>query len=140
LLDTLNKKYDFEFVKKAGGQGPSDHASFVSKKLPVIFFWTDYHPDYHRPTDTSDKINVAGLRKVVDMSEELITHLATVAKRPEYVELASSGARVGQPRLGVHAAEDDKGDGLAVGDIEPGSPAEKAGVKKGDRIVSLAGK
>ena len=59
LLDELVKKYDFHHIGKASGFGPSDHASFCGKKVPVLFFWTGYHDDYHMPSDTADKINVS---------------------------------------------------------------------------------
>lgn len=140
LLDTLNRKYDFKMVKKASGAGPSDHASFYSKKIPVLFFWTDYHSDYHRPSDTADKINVAGMRKVVDLSEEVVIALATMPKRPEFVVIKGGSAMSRGPRLGVQADEDAKGDGVVIGEMEPGAPADKAGLRKGDRIVALAGK
>lgn len=141
LLDTLNKKFDFQLSKKAGGSGPSDHASFYSRKIPVIFFWTDYHPDYHKPTDTADKINVAGMRKVVDLAEDLITYLTTNPQRPEYVEVKGGGASMSMgPRLGVRPATADGKDGVLLEEVVAGDPADKAGMKKGDRIVMLAGK
>ena len=61
LIETLNKKYDFALSKKADRlPANSDHFSFYKKKVPVLFFWTGFHPDYHKPSDTADKINVAG--------------------------------------------------------------------------------
>jgi hypothetical protein len=141
LLDTLNRKFDFKMVKKASGAGPSDHASFYAKKVPVLFFWTDYHADYHRPSDTADKINIAGLRKVVDLGEDVVMHMATVEKRPEFVEVKGGSSTAGRgPRLGIAPADDAKGDGAVIAEVEPGAPADKAGLKKGDRIVTFAGK
>jgi len=58
LMDDLNKSFDFKFQKVASGFGPSDHASFYAKNIPVLFFFTGDHPDYHRPSDTADKINI----------------------------------------------------------------------------------
>src|SRR5262249_39723377 len=52
LIETLNKKYDFKLQKVRTGTGPSDHASFYVKKVPVFFFFTGDHGDYHRPSDT----------------------------------------------------------------------------------------
>src|SRR5258708_32295055 len=85
MIDNLAKKYDVTLSSKAGGFGPSDHASFCSKKVPVLFFWTGNHADYHRPTDTADRINVPGMRQVVDMSTEAITNL-TKMEKPAYIE------------------------------------------------------
>src|SRR5262249_11944480 len=64
LLDDVNQKFSFKMQKEPGGIGPSDHASFYRKKVPVFFFWTGNHSDYHRPTDTADKINVAGMGRI----------------------------------------------------------------------------
>ena len=77
LLDSLNKKYDFDLTKKTDSlPANSDHYSFYQKKIPVIFFWTGFHPDYHKPTDTADKINVVGMRKITDLSVDVIADLA----------------------------------------------------------------
>ena len=73
LLDRLSDKYEIVTKRRqASGQGPSDHASFDKKKIPVIFYWTGAHPHYHRPSDTADKINIAGMNKIVDLAEERI--------------------------------------------------------------------
>ncbi len=143
LLEAVNKKYQFKLVKKASGYGPSDHTSFYTKKVPVFFFWNGVHEDYHRPSDTADKINVPGLRKVADFSEEVIGHLATVAERPEYVQVkGSSDARAGTaPRLGIQPSysdgETDKG--VLLDGVAADGPASRAGLKAGDRIVEIAG-
>jgi hypothetical protein len=141
LLETLNQKHRFSLSKKAGGAGPSDHASFYGRKIPVIFFWTGYHDDYHRPSDTADKINVEGLRRVVDLSEDVVTQLATVRDRPEFVEVKSAGAGSPShgPRLGVRPAAPDGKEGVVIEEVVAGEPAANAGIKKGDRIVVLAG-
>jgi hypothetical protein len=139
LLDTLNKKHNFKLKKEPKVIPYSDHASFYGKKVPVIFFWTGYHPDYHRPSDTSDKINVAGMRRVVDMTEDLINHLATVAERPKYVKMTSGGGSPGVPSIGIDAADDNE-KGVLVKGVTEGGPAVKAGIKSGDRIIEIAGK
>src|SRR5207302_349878 len=78
LLDELNQKHDFEMKKSITTlMGNSDHFSFYKSKVPVIFFWTGFHPDYHRPTDTADKINVPGMRRIVDLGEEILVHFAS---------------------------------------------------------------
>lgn len=143
LLDGLARKHDFVFSKKADGTGPSDHDSFYNKKVPVIFYWTGYHDEYHRPSDTSDKINVAGMRRIADLSEDTINHLATVPERPEYVKVATLGPvspGAGAPTLGIRPDYGDDGDGVLLGGVAEGRAAEKAGLKEGDRIVEIAGK
>jgi hypothetical protein len=143
LLEEVNKKYDFKLIKKPGGVGPSDHTSFYLKQVPVIFCWTGLHADYHRPSDTADKIDVPGMRKVVDFTEDVITRLETVEKRPEYVAIKTTDtARGSVPRLGIRPSYDDTDEdhGLLLDGVTPEGPAHRAGLKAGDRIVEVAGK
>jgi len=55
----------------------------IEQKIPVMFFWTGEHSDYHRPTDTPEKINLSGMKRICDYAEKVITHLVTEPKRPE---------------------------------------------------------
>ncbi len=143
LLDDLARKHDFVMTKKASGFGPSDHASFDEKSIPVIFYWTGDHDDYHRPSDTADKINYPGMRKIVELAEDTIARLAGGPDRPEYVDIPApklpkvSG---GGPRLGIRPSYSDDGEGVLVSGMSEDGPAYKAGLKKGDRIVEIAGK
>ncbi len=143
LLETVNKKYAFALsVKSDSLPANSDHFSFYKKKIPVIFFWTGFHPDYHKPTDTADKINVAGMRKIADLSVDVISDLTTEEKRPEYVTVKVGALRPGSdsPKLGIVPSYREGDDGLGVDGIVDDGPAAKAGLKTGDRIVELAGK
>jgi hypothetical protein len=146
LIENLNKKpeYDFKLKKTPTGVGPSDQQSFYVKGVPVLFFFTDTHKDYHKPSDTADKINLPGMRRVVDMTEEVALALTTEPARPEYVKVAGgmptmSRGRSG-PLLGIMPDYDDEKEGLLITSVSPGGAAEKAGLKDGDRIVELAGK
>lgn len=144
MLEQFNKKYDFKMVKSATVPANSDHFSFYQKKLPVLFLWTGLHQDYHRPTDTADKINVPGMRQIVDLAQEVITQLATQEKTPEYLVVRTAsgggGTRPDGPRLGIMPAYDDQGDGILIENVSEGLPAAKAGLKAGDRLMSVAGK
>jgi hypothetical protein len=143
LVDKVNKKYDFELKKSDKFIPNSDHASFYMKKVPVLFFWTGIHPDYHRPSDTADKINVEGMRRIVDMSEEVVLEFATSDKKLEYVagKIGGGGGGGGYPRMGFTPDYNEAGDkGVKVSEVNEGQPAAKAGIKAGDTIVELAGK
>jgi hypothetical protein len=142
LLDKLGEKYGFKMVNTPSGFGPSDHASFCAKEVPVLFVWTDYHDDYHRPSDTADKINIEGMRRIAELSQEAITTLARMDK-PEYIKLKSDPKRVGKyegPTLGIRPSYSDEGEGLLIGGVVEGRPAARAGLQAEDRIISIAGK
>jgi Zn-dependent M28 family amino/carboxypeptidase len=144
LLESINEQFRFKLNKIPGGFGPSDHASFYAKKVPVFFFFTDDHEDYHRPSDTAEKINIAGMKLVADMVEILVSRLDEVPERPSYVKTGRSGdtARYeGMPRLGFRPGNYGESEGgVLVGGVIEGGAAARAGIKDGDRIVSIAGK
>lgn len=143
LLDTLNQKYDFELKRKPSGRGPSDHTSFYEKKVPVLFMFTGDHPEYHKPSDTAERINVAGMNKVANWTQEIVTELTTSSKRPEYVEQKLSAGGIGPggiPKIGIRPDYTEDEEGVLLKDVTEGGPAAKAGMKGGDRIVELNGK
>ncbi|HJT76583.1 MAG TPA: M28 family peptidase, partial [Gemmataceae bacterium] len=142
LLDRLNAKHDFRIKRVASGFGPSDHASFYARQVPVLFFFTDDHADYHRPSDTADKINMAGMERVLAMAEDLIAELAATPQRPRYVKVAgSTSASPGDfPKVGIRPAYSDDKEGVLLDGVSDGGPAAKAGLKEGDRIVEMDGR
>jgi hypothetical protein len=140
LVDKLNP--GFTYTKRPGSPPYSDNDSFYQKKIPILFFWTDTHEDYHRPTDTADRINVAGMRQITDLTEKVVAHLASDPKRPEYVYVARTIKMAGGkgPRLGIMPNYDESKEGVLVGGLTDGGAAAKGGVKTGDLIVEIAGK
>jgi Zn-dependent M28 family amino/carboxypeptidase len=142
LLADMNRKYDFKFNKLPGGIGPSDHSSFYAKKVPIFFFFTGDHSDYHRPSDTAEKINVAGMKKVTDFVEKLTESLMESQHRPQFVKASESPQqRYGDiPRLGIMPNYGDAGEGVLLNAISDGGPASKSGLREGDRIVEIGGK
>ncbi len=152
VVDATNDKFGFKVLKIPGGTGPSDHDSFYRKKIPVLFFFTGTHKDYHRPSDTPDKVNLAGLNKVVGFAEVCLNHYAAAPVRPKYLttkggwedpteERPNRTARpAAMPRLGFMPGDYSGTDGVLVGGLSPDGAAEKGGVKEEDIIVSVAGK
>jgi hypothetical protein len=143
LIDDLNAPFGFKLSKIQGGYGPSDHASFYAVKVPVFFFFTGDHADYHKPSDTADKVNVHGMRLIADLVEQLVIQLVNLSERPKYVKVAGGSgltAAFSGPRLGIRPTYGDDKEGVLVQDVNGDGPAAKAGVKAGDRILELGGK
>jgi hypothetical protein len=144
VIATANPKQRFTLTLNEDGYGPSDHSSFYAKQVPVIFLWTGTHGDYHKPSDTADKINYEGLARVTSFARDLVRSIDDAEKRPTYTQ-AKSDATTGRSMsfrvyLGTIPNYAEGGAGLKLDGVREGSPAEKAGLKAGDVIVRLAGR
>ena len=130
---------------KLGGDpfSPSDHLRFYRAGTPILFFHTGRHSDYHRPSDTADKIDADGMVRVASVAADVIARLAH-GPATQYVKLtpperSSRTARSGAAFFGIVADPRNSGDGLRLAEVMPGSAAERAGVREGDVIVRFAG-
>jgi len=119
---------------------PSDHTSFYTAGRPVLFFFTGAHPEYHRPSDTWDKINADGLRTVIALAARAIDAVAAAPTPPAYVSVATSASA--RPRgaygvfFGVIPIFGERTEpGAAISGVRAASPAERAGLQAGDVIV-----
>ncbi|MFZ4462898.1 MAG: M20/M25/M40 family metallo-hydrolase [Bacteroidales bacterium] len=126
------------------GFGASDHASFYAENIPVLFFSTGAHSDYHTPADTWDKINYVGLSEVMTLAESIATELLNGSDRLTFQEAGpkerSGGRRGFKVTLGIMPDfTSSDADGLGVGGVTKGAPAERAGMLKGDKITGLNG-
>ncbi len=140
LVDSVNTPPEFHLKYFQSGTGPSDHAKFYSKDLAVLFLFTGIHEDYHKATDTKDKINADGEVKVARYVENVLLDLAN---RPDKIaftrvandteqKAASFGVYVGGvPDYGYD------GDGLRISEIRDHSPAQICGLLAGDVIVQF---
>ena len=141
-LKQFNGDDGFKLILKPEGFGPSDHSSFYAKKIPVLHFFTGEHPDYHRPGDDWDKLNIDGIARVVNLLEKVATATIESTERPQYVEVKGSAqpTRGGtRPYVGTIPEFGNEEPGYAISGAAPGSPADKGGLKAGDRIVKLGG-
>ncbi|HZZ29639.1 MAG TPA: M20/M25/M40 family metallo-hydrolase [Pirellulales bacterium] len=140
LLTRLNEKHGFQITRHPEGFGPSDHSSFYAKQIPVLFFFTGTHKEYHRPSDTFDKINVDGMRRVAALVADAAVAVAENDARPAYKEVggqsqfAKSGDR---PYFGSIPDFSQDQPGYALMGVSKGGPAEVVGIKGGDIILRL---
>jgi aminopeptidase N len=120
----------------------SDQKSFQEAGIPAVQLFTGPHPDYHKPTDTVDKIDAEGLVKVAAVAKEVIEYLA---KREGPLDATlqleqKSGSEPKKERkvsLGIIPDFAFSGKGCRLSGVVPGSPAEKAGLREGDIIIRL---
>lgn len=122
------------------GFGPSDHQSFYVRDMPVLFFFTGTHDDYHKPTDTADKINSEGLKQVAELVREIAVSVANEPQRIAFTKVKAEQKPTGRGfrvYLGTVPNYSDQSDGMKLDGVRPGSPAEKAGLRAGDFIVKL---
>jgi hypothetical protein len=125
------------------GYGPSDHSSFYSKKIPVLFFFTGAHEDYHKPSDTADKINYEGEARVLQFVRDIVYELQAADKRPDFTTAKAepnSRATAFRVSLGTMPAYGESTDGVKLEAVRDGSPAQAAGLRAGDKVVKLAGR
>ena len=126
----------------------SDHASFNAKDVPTLFFFSGLHADYHKPSDTADKIDNNDAAKLLDYVAEIATRLADAPDRPTYVKVererqpvAGGGRSSGYgPDFGSIPDFDEPPMGVRFADVRQGSPAATAGLKAGDILIEFDGK
>lgn len=145
LLKGTQTKAHLNIEYSLSGYSSSDHTSFVSKHVPVLFFFSGLHSDYHKPSDTWDKINSEGAVRLLDMIEDVTEQLTYAQNRPKFQMVAeeesiprSTGGSGGYgPYFGSIPDFGEVETGVRFSDIKPGSPAAKAGLKGGDILVQF---
>ena len=152
LVEAAAKEAGLDVDLSPAGSGPSDHTRFHDAGIPVLFFHSGSHADYHRPSDTADKIDAAGMARIADLGRLVVTRLAG-GSRPVFASVPGGAARgraAGRPGGGSSGPSDTGGaflgvgadlragwDGVRLGSIVPGSAAEQAGLQAGDVLVRL---
>jgi hypothetical protein len=147
LVEQAAAGLDVKLTLRGDGIGPSDHTAFYNQDRPVVFFFTGTHGDYHRPSDTADKIDADGMQKVAAVAARTIRALADRPDAPAFVKVAppaASGSTSGGGGYGPYfGSVPDFGEsptpGVRLSGVRTGSPADRAGLRAGDVIVAFAG-
>ena len=138
MIESVKKK-EFTIRVDSSGTGPSDHTSFYRKDIPVLFFFTGLHSDYHKPSDDADKINYVGMLKIIRFIQQMIEtnkqdqKLAFTKTREQQT---STSARF-SVSMGIMPDYSYAGSGVRVDGVSDNRPAKKAGILAGDIVKQL---
>lgn len=143
ILDKISLNYNFEIIKNMGGFSQGDNTAFYKENIPVLGFFTDIHPDYHLPTDTYDKINYSGIKEILNFAKDIILEFQKIANidfTPSKAIPKEGGKSAMKVYVGTIPAFGEEIEGYKISGVQPGSPAEKGGLKKDDIIIKINGK
>jgi hypothetical protein len=147
ILDQAHADSPLKFEISQGGYSSSDHTSFVIKHIPVLFFFSGLHSDYHKPSDTWEKINADSASALINIVARTALELADESPKPSFVEVVEGNPHAGMPSSGgggygpYFGSIPDFGqteNGVKFSDVKPGSPAAKAGLRAGDVLIQFA--
>ena len=150
LIESSTEKFELDFTSRSSGYGPSDHAVFYERGIPVLHFFTGFHPQYHRPADDSHLLNIEGMRQIAGCVTEIVSKLA---KDDQHLSPGKSGgdsfftgagfsgalaqSTPKTPRFGVVLKELKDPESIEITRVLPSSVAEKAGLKVGDVVTTI---
>jgi hypothetical protein len=143
ILQRHASNMGLELRLSGGGTGPSDHTSFFNKQIPVLFFFTGLHADYHKPSDDAELVDYPGMGRVLRFVEAVASDVLVLSPRPVFKAVsgpATSGVAL-KVRMGIMPSYGDtaaKDTGWPIDGVSPDGPAARAGMKKGDRILKIA--
>ncbi|MBM4169069.1 MAG: M28 family peptidase [Ignavibacteria bacterium] len=141
LVNSHNSDSAFVLKLNPDGFGPSDHASFYGKNIPVFHFFTDLHGDYHRPSDDEPLINYDGLAQVLRYVGAIAADLNQQSAKPSYVQVEAprpaGGGRGVRAYTGTIPDFGEQSEGMKISGVREGSPAAKAGLQGGDVIIKF---
>jgi aminopeptidase N len=146
-LEGVNLGFDFDLVIPEKGPLAGDQVSFIEKGVPALHLFTGPNEDYHRTSDLPEKLDYAGLSEIAAFTAELVRFLAD---REQPLTFVSKDVEKEKPPASPHGGSarrvslgtipdfsDDQGGGVLVSGVLPDSPAEKAGILKGDRVIAV---
>lgn len=144
LAESANVEPKLKLTIQADPNLPTDSASFNLVSVPTLAFFTGSHEDYHRPTDTADRVNVDGIDRIVRYAARIVAAVADASDPPAFAKVepqtrgrgSRDGMRLYTGTIPDYATETK---GLMLGGVSAGGPAEQAGLQKGDVIVEIGG-
>ena len=141
LINPNDKKNPFSIRIDSSGTGPSDHTSFYRKDIPVLFFFTGLHTDYHKPTDDFDKINYIGETRIINYITGIVVSPISSGQKLAFTKTretqTTSTMRSGGVTMGIMPDYTFSGAGVRCDGVTEGRPAQKAGLKAGDVIIRI---
>jgi len=143
LIERANVAAGFNLNLQADPYQPTDVATFNQASVPSLNFTTGAHLDYHKPSDTADKINYEDLDRIAQFATAVAVRLMETDQAPQFVKVEQSSQTVNRTGVRVFTgtvpdyAADAKG--LLLGGVIGGGPAEQAGLQKGDVVIEIAG-
>ena len=144
LLDSLQNVHKLKISYSKEGFGPSDHSSFYIKDIPVLFFFTGAHEDYHKPSDDWEKINPAGEQKILELIYDVAAYIGARDEKPVFTTAGPGERPQGRRRFnvtfGIIPSYSSDEPGLTIDGVRPDGPADAAGVQAGDIIIEIDGK
>ena len=145
IINRYATKYNFNIQMSKEGSGPSDHAAFYVKNIPVLFFFTGIHDDYHTPADDVEKINFDGEKSVAELGYSIAEDFANMEVAPKFIMVDVPSSKSSRRKLKVtfgiipnYAGGDERG--MRIDGVRTGGPAQMGGMQKGDVIVAIDGK
>lgn len=138
MLSAIPNK-GFSIKTDSSGSGPSDHTSFYRKDIPVLFFFTGLHTDYHKPSDDADKINYVGMLKIIKFIQQMIAMDKSATRLPflKTREQQTSTSTRFSVSMGIMPDYSFSGNGVRVDGVSDNRPAKKAGIMAGDIVKQL---
>jgi Zn-dependent M28 family amino/carboxypeptidase len=144
LLEQANIVAGFSLLVQEDPYQPTDVSTFNAASVPSLSFFTGTHPDYHKPSDTADKIDYEDLDRVADFAAAIVRKIEDASVAPQFTKVEQqiqsgagrAGARVYTGTIPDYSTEVK---GLLLSGVVGGGPAEAAGLRKGDVIIEIAG-
>ena len=144
LVEKRNVAAGFNLILQDDPYLPTDVTSFYPKRVPVLNFFTGAHEDYHRPTDTADKLDYEGAERIAKFAEQIVVDVASAAERPALARVERSDQGGGSREmlrayLGTIPDYTAEVKGVKLSGVRGGSPAERGDLKGGDVLLEFAG-